>query len=121
MAKTTGPLMSLDARGSVAKTLTFSNWKGISYVRQRVVPAYRRTTSQGKIRDIVKDASEAWKMESTVGSETINTAYKTAYALAASGFAYSGFNLFIKECVRKNGGITYNGTLVIPEEPGDVL
>ncbi len=120
MAKVTGPLLSLDASGSIASTMTFSRWKGINYVRQRVIPTYSRTTEQGKIRDIVKDASEAWKAGATVGGTAIDSTYKTDYATAASGFAYSGFNLFIKECVQKNGGVAYDGSLAIPDEPGDI-
>lgn len=120
MAKVTGPLLSLDASGSVASTMTFSRWKGINYVRQRVIPTYSRTTGQGNVRDIVKDASIAWKAGATVGAVTIDAAYKLAYATAASGYAMSGFNLFIKECVQKNGGIAYDGSLEIPANPGDV-
>ena len=120
MAKVTGPLMSLDASGTVANTMTFSRWKGINYVRQRVIPTYRRTTEQAAIRDIIKDASEAWKTGATVGVTTINAAYKLAYATAAMGFAYSGFNLFIKDCVALNGGVSYDGSLELPTEPGDV-
>lgn len=120
MAKVTGPLLSLDAAGSVASTMTFSRWKGINYVRQRVIPTYSNTTLQAAIRDLVRDASEAWKAGATVGGVTIDSTYKTAYATAASGFAYSGFNLFIRECVQKNEGSAYDGTLAVPSEPGDI-
>lgn len=120
MAKVTGPLLSLDASGSIASTMTFSRWKGINYVRQRVIPTYSRTTEQGLIRDIVSDASIAWKSLATVGGVVIDAAYKLAYNEAASGFAYSGFNLFVKECIQKNGGVAFDGTLEIPTEPGDV-
>ena len=67
MAKVTGPFLSLDARGKVAKTLTASVWKGINYMRQRVVPSNPRTAKQVAIRDIVKDASQAWMTNATVG------------------------------------------------------
>lgn len=117
MSKVTGPLLSLDASGSVASTITFSRWKGINYVRQRVIPTYSRTTTQGNIRDLVKDASEAWKTNATVGGIDIDSAYKLAYDTAASGFAYSGFNLFMKQCVALNGGSAYDGSLAIPTGP----
>ena len=39
MVKVYGPMMSLDATGTIGKTATFSKWKGRNYVRQRVVPA----------------------------------------------------------------------------------
>lgn len=121
MAKVTGPLLSLDASGSIASTMTFSRWKGVNYVRQRVIPTYSNTTEQANIRSIVHDASIAWKAGATVGGVVINSAYKLAYATAASGFAYSGFNLFIKECIQKNGGVAYDGSLEIPATPGDVM
>ena len=38
MAKATGPLFSLEASGTVGKTITYSRWKGRPYVRVRVIP-----------------------------------------------------------------------------------
>lgn len=52
MAKVTGPLLSLDASGSVANTITFSKWKGINYLRQRVVPSNPKTAGQKTARSI---------------------------------------------------------------------
>lgn len=120
MAKVTGPLLSLDASGSVASTMTFSRWKGRNYVRQRVIPTYSNTALQAAIRDLVRDASILWKSNGTDGVTTINAGYKTAYETAAASQAISGFNLFMRECVQKNGGSSYNGTLVIPTAVGDV-
>ena len=96
MAKVTGPLLSLDASGSVASTMTFSRWKGRNYVRQRVIPTYSNTALQAAIRDLVRDASLIWKSNGTDGVTTINTAYKTAYDAAAASQAISGFNLFMR-------------------------
>ena len=123
MAKVTGPLLSLDASGTIASTMTFSRWKGINYVRQRVIPTYSNTAEQLAVRDIVSDASIAWKEGDTVGAVAINSAYKLAYATAASGTAMSGFNLFIKECMIENlvdtvGVKSYSGTLNIRTAPG---
>lgn len=112
--------MSLDASGTVANTMTFSKWKGINYVRQRVIPTYRNTVDQQAIRGIITDASVAWKTNATVGVTTIDAAYKLAYANAAQGYAMSGFNLFIKDCVALNGGVAYDGSLELPTTPGDV-
>jgi hypothetical protein len=120
MAKVTGPLLSLDASGSVANTMTFSRWKGRNYVRQRVIPTYTNSATQAKIRQLISDASIAWKSNDTVGAVTIDSAYKTAYEVAAAGQAISGFNLFMRECVQKNGGSAYDLSLVIPATPGDV-
>lgn len=119
MATVTGPLLSLDASGSVASTIVFSRWKGINYVRQRVIPTYSNTTEQAAIRDLIRKASIAWATGATIGAVEIDTAYKTAYAEAASGSAYSGFNLFIRDAVAKNEGKDFDGTLVLPTGPGD--
>jgi len=120
MAKVTGPLLSLDASGSIASTITFSRWKGINYVRQRIIPTYTNTALQALVRLLMKDGSLAWKASATVGAVTINSAYKLAYNAAAAGTAMSGFNLFMKEVVQKNGGSAYDTSLEIPTVPGDI-
>ena len=115
MAKITGPFLSLDASGTVAKTLTASKWKGINYMRQRVIPANPQSTEQTNIRSLISDASKAWQQETS----PIDTAYKAAYDLAAAGQAYSGFNLYMRDACIKNGNEAYDGSLSIPTEPGD--
>ena len=124
MAKVTGPLLSLDASGTVASTMVFSRWKGINYVRQRVIPTYSNTFKQIAVRGVITDASQAWKAGSTVGTVVLNATYKAAFNTAASGMAMSGFDLFIKNCVAINyDGTTspyYDGTLVAPVDPTDI-
>lgn len=61
MAKITGPLLSLGARGTVAGTATFSAWKGRPYVRQRVIPANPNTAAQQATRSVFRQASDIWK------------------------------------------------------------
>ena len=120
MAKVTGPLFSLDARGTIGKAITFAYWKGVNYVRSRVVPNNPNTDAQQAIRALITDATVAWKNGATVGTTQINSAYKLAYDEASAGQRYSGFNLFIKQTVALNWvGVPkdYNGTLEIPESP----
>lgn len=125
MAKVTGPLLSLTARGSVAKTITFSVWKGIAYVRQLVIPTYSNTFKQMAVRDLMTKATQAWKAGSTITPTTIDASYKAAFDAAAAGSAYSGFNLFISACMSKNYDATtspyFDGTLVLPTDPTDIL
>lgn len=123
MAKVIGPLQSLDASGKFGNSMVFSKWKGINTVRQYVIPTYRNTDEQKAVRDIVSDASIAWKTSDTVGAIEIDSAYKAAYDAAAAGSAYSGFNLFIKDCMSINlvdtvGVKSYDGTLTIATAPG---
>lgn len=61
MAKTTGPALSLDASGTIADTLTFGKWKGIGYVRQRVIPSNPNTTGQQTTRNIFTWTGNIWK------------------------------------------------------------
>jgi len=85
-----------------------------------VIPSYSNTTDQANIRDIVRKASIAWKLGSTVGGTAINSAYKLAYNTAGALLQVSGFNLFIKECVAKNEGVSFDGSLAIPTTVGNV-
>jgi hypothetical protein len=60
MARTTGPLLSFDASGSVGGAITFSKWKGRNYVRQLVIPSNPQTASQTTFRSMFKFLSQAW-------------------------------------------------------------
>lgn len=46
MAKVTGPLMSLEASGTIGNALTFSRWVGRPYVRRYTVPSNPQTLDQ---------------------------------------------------------------------------
>lgn len=50
MAKLTGPLFSLDARGKLGSSLVFIGWKGIKTVRQWLKPANPQSADQGDVR-----------------------------------------------------------------------
>ena len=53
MAKVTGPLMSMDARGKIGDALVFIGWKGIKDVRMWLKPANPKLPKQGNIRLIL--------------------------------------------------------------------
>jgi len=53
MAKLTGPLFSLDARGKLGKALVFIGWKGIKTVRQWLKPANPQSAAQGDVRIVI--------------------------------------------------------------------
>lgn len=59
MAKVTGPLMSLEASGSVYGALTFAKWKGRQYVRSLVIPANPKTYAQLVARNAMRVAAYA--------------------------------------------------------------
>jgi hypothetical protein len=124
MAKVIAPFLSLDASGTVAQTLTASKWKGINYMRQRVIPKNPNSFKQLAIRAVITDASLAWKNGDTVGTVVINATYKAAFNAAAEGQAYSGFDLYIKNSVAINYDTTtspyYDGTFIAPVDPTDI-
>lgn len=87
MAKVTGPLFSVDARGKIADTLVFMGWRGLKTVRRWLKPANPRTAAQVNTRGFFSDAVAA--------HHTLSAADKAALRLAASGQPYSGFNLWV--------------------------
>jgi hypothetical protein len=60
MARTTGPLLSLDASGTIAGTLVFSKWKGRNYVRQLVQPDNPKSAKQTGVRAMMKYLAQLW-------------------------------------------------------------
>jgi len=124
MAKVTAPFLSLTASGTLGKTITASKWKGVVYMRTRVIPKLSMVATSVAVRLLIKDATQAWKAEATVGSVVINASYKAAFNLAAEGQALSGFNLYVRNAVAINyDGTTspyYDGTFVAPTDPTDL-
>jgi len=59
MAKVTGPLMSIDARGKIGDAIVFSVWKGVNYVRQWLKPANPQSVAQGDQRIILGGTGRA--------------------------------------------------------------
>ena len=62
MAKVTGPLLSMGARGSIGKSMVIASWKGVKYARQHVIPANPRTTAQQANRTRFALLREMWKL-----------------------------------------------------------
>jgi hypothetical protein len=60
MVKLTGPMMSIDASGTFADTLTFSKWKGRNYARQRVIPENPKSAMQLGVRAMMRFLATEW-------------------------------------------------------------
>jgi hypothetical protein len=90
MVKTTGGFFSLDARGTLADILTGSYWKGVNYIRTRVIPNNPKSAAQVVVRGIMADGVSKWRFG------TIAAAAKTMWESYAAGTGMSGFNRFIK-------------------------
>jgi hypothetical protein len=59
MAKVSGPLLSIEARGKIAEALVFFPWKGRHIVRQWLKPANPKRTLQGYVRVSLKAIGKA--------------------------------------------------------------
>jgi len=88
MAKTKGPLLSLGARGSIAKSQVYARWKGVDYARVHVDPANPRTVEQTSTRDVFASLNAQWKFSPAEA--------QAPFAAAAQGKPVTDRNLFIK-------------------------
>jgi len=89
MAKVTGPLMSLDASGTVANTTTFSKWKGRNYVRLRVIPFNTDTALQQAVRSALGTLAKAARAVLTAAQDVADPAVGSPFYVAAVGVAPS--------------------------------
>jgi hypothetical protein len=92
MAKTTAPMLSFSAAGSIAKTLVYAKWRGISYGRQHVIPANPKSTAQTLTRNTFATLREFWKR---TGATT-----RAPWDAFAKGQPYTGMNKFVGENLR---------------------
>lgn len=69
MAVVTGPLMSLTASGTIAKTITYGDWKGIKYARTRVIPANPQSVEQTKTRSVFAYLGDLYKFFPAIARE----------------------------------------------------
>lgn len=89
MAKLIGPLMSMDASGSIAGTLTFAKVRGRNYVRQLVIPANPRTAGQTSNRAMMRFLGSQWTPQTAL-DPTMAASWQTR----ADQGKYSPFNAF---------------------------
>jgi hypothetical protein len=106
MAKTKGGLFSLDASGSLAKTLTFSKWKGRKYVRQLVKPRNPRSALQTGMRAAFRFTSQVYK---TIGA-TPQANWKVA-AKVGNITALDAMQRVNQKATRQNKGVVKDPTL----------
>jgi hypothetical protein len=90
----------VDIRASQSDTV-FSKWKGINYIRSRVIPANPQSVNQTEVREALAQLVECW--QDSDSSMKLNNNYY------ASGKEYSGFNRFIGDnCVANRAGTQLN-------------
>ena len=91
MVKIYGPMMSLDASGTLAHAVTFSKWKGRSYARERVIPSNPKSGAQVGRRAMLTFLAKNWQAISDPNQATWQD---LADQLVASRFnAYASDNM----------------------------
>lgn len=96
MAKTTAPILSLGASGTIAKTMVYSTWRGIPYVRRHLIPSNPNTVGQQATRNVFTTMSAMWK----VAPALLTTPWDTF----ATGRPFLGRNAFIGQNVKAMRG-----------------
>ena len=108
MARVTGPLMSMEASGTIGKTLTFANWVGRQYVRRWTRPANPQTADQMDQRNAfsvigvgVSQANKCLQVNST----TTKTDEQAIRDKTPSGMRWNGY---IQKVLTGSGAAGYN-------------
>lgn len=92
MGKTTAPLLSFGAAGSLAKTVVYASWKGIPYARRYVIPANPRTTKQMVTRNLFRKLQTMWLLAPDE--------LRAPFQLNAQGRPYTAVNKFTSANVK---------------------
>lgn len=90
MAKVTGPFMSLTASGTLANTITASIWKGVAYMRTRVIPKNPKSDLQKAVRAIFGTYAKACRAVLTKKKDTDETPEGSTFFIQAVAITPSG-------------------------------
>jgi hypothetical protein len=96
MVVVTGPFLSLDARGTLADTLTGSFWRGINYIRARVIPHNPQSDEQTAVRSVLTDGVSKWRFNQ------VTQIQKNFWNTYAKGLGESGFNRYMRRYIVEN-------------------
>ncbi|MCJ7620341.1 MAG: hypothetical protein MUP64_09015 [Anaerolineae bacterium] len=92
MVRVKAPLFSLAASGTLGKSIVFSNWKGVDYVRRHAIPSNPKDPLQIAIRSMFKFLSQEWT--SFQATPKASWDEKAAAANVSPFNSYVGFNMF---------------------------
>lgn len=106
MAKVTGGLFGLGAKGTVGKCITYATIRGVQYVKKWFMPKIGDDPKQVNIREAMRLSVLEWT------GNTITAGQKTAYGVGAEGQIYNGFALYIKRML--DAYILDPGNTVVP-------
>lgn len=88
MVKLAGPMFSLAASGTLAKTITFATWKGRPYVRERVIPSNPKSGAQTGRRAMFAFLAQEWA--------ALTVAEKATWQTIADEIVASPFNAYVR-------------------------
>lgn len=88
MARISLSPLVVDIRNKVAD-MVFSKWRGINYVRSRVVPSNPNTQAQQDVRNSLARCVDMY--------QGLQALMKAAWSYVASGKSYSGYNQMVSE------------------------
>ena len=111
MARVSGPLMSMEASGTIASTLVYSRWKGIPYVRRHAIPSNPRAAKQIAVRAALRYFSRTWKT-------ALGAPQWLEWQTQADTMHMSGFNRFIAVNLQRVNHMIAPIQTVIPIAPG---
>lgn len=93
MAITQGPLLSLSASGTIAKSVVYGKWRGRKWARGYAVPAQRRTQSQNRTQNVFAWLSSTWTLAAIVMKEPWEAKAKTGKVQARNEFIGANIRL----------------------------
>jgi len=118
MGKVKGPLFGLSASGTIADTLTYAQWKGRPYARERVIPANPRSAAQIGVRTNLTNVVSEWHHPERTRED------RTAYNVPARRDRISGYNYFARFYLRvlndDRSPVYYRG-ITATKNPDDTL
>ncbi len=86
MSKVKAPLFSLEARGALAKTMVHFPWKGLSCVREYIIPANPKSPAQREQRGKFTESVDMIHLSQRDAYHALGPIDVAAYALLASIF-----------------------------------
>ena len=113
MARVVSPFLSMDASGSVGKTLTAAKWKGRNYMKQWFKPANPRSPAQVAIRTVMANAIVYWN----AGLGSADAPSKLLWETHGAKSSISGFNAFVSAYMKAN----YDSDAKAVEDPEVVV
>jgi len=93
MVKLKGQLLSLDAAGSLGKTMTYSNWKGRAYMKKFTNPVQPNTQAQVGIKEMMSFLAKEWS--------ALSSAAKNSWNELANDSSVSQFDAYVSENLKR--------------------